>query len=41
MQQALRTKQTGTQADDQTPNRRTIIPTPRNNPLFSGWGVRF
>ena len=22
-------------------NRRTVIPTPRNESLFAGWGVKF
>jgi hypothetical protein len=29
--------------DDMTPEagRRTVIPTPRSNSMFPGWGVRF
>ncbi len=26
---------------DDRGDRRTVIPTPRSNPMFSGWGVRF
>lgn len=26
---------------DNRGDRRTIIPTPRSNGMFSGWGVRF
>jgi len=27
--------------NEETTPRRTVIPTPRANALFSGWGVRF
>lgn len=26
---------------DERGDRRTVIPTPRTNAMFSGWGVRF
>ncbi len=29
-------------ADETKPNeRRTVIPTPRSNGVFPGWGIRF
>ena len=27
-------------AEEPTP-RRTVIPTPRSNAMFAGWGIRF
>ena len=27
-------------AQDDLSARRTVIPTPRSNPMFAGWGVR-
>jgi hypothetical protein len=31
----------GQPALDEQPVRRTVIPTPRNNAMFPGWGIRF
>ena len=28
-------------AETEEPIRRTVIPTPRTNAIFNGWGVRF
>jgi hypothetical protein len=28
-------------ASDDAATRRTVIPTPRTNAMFPGWGVRF
>ncbi len=41
----MNTTQPGKSLDIDTPgdrrDRRTTIPTPRSNAMFSGWGVRF
>jgi hypothetical protein len=29
------------QRPDERDDRRTVIPAPRSNPIFPGWGVRF